>query len=39
VLEARRGLIDARMQELQLSGALAKTRVALSYYANEGGHR
>ncbi len=39
VLEARRGLVEGRMQELQLSGALAKARVGLSYYANEGGHR
>lgn len=39
VLEARRGLVEARMQELQLSGAQARARVALSYYTNEGGHR
>ena len=38
VLEARRNLVEARMQELQLAGALAKSRVALSYYASEGGH-
>lgn len=36
VLEARRGLVEARMQELQLEGALARTRVAVSYYASEG---
>ena len=39
VLEARRGLVEGRMQEVQLSGALARTRVALSYYTNEGAHR
>ncbi len=39
VLEARRGLVEARMQEQQLAGALAKTRVALSYYASEGAHQ
>jgi cobalt-zinc-cadmium efflux system outer membrane protein len=39
VLEARRGLVEARMQEQQLVGALAKTRVALSYYASEGVHQ
>lgn len=39
VLEARRGLVEGRMQEVQLSGAVARTRVALSYYTNEGDHR
>lgn len=39
VLEGRRGLVEARMQELQLAGALARSRVALSYYATEGGHQ
>ena len=39
VLEARRSLVEGRMQEFQLSGAQAKARVALSYYTNEGGHR
>lgn len=39
VLEARRGLVEARMQEQQLSGALAKAGVGLSYYASEGGQR
>jgi outer membrane protein TolC len=39
VLEGRRSLLEARMQELQLAGALARSRVALSYYASEGGHQ
>jgi hypothetical protein len=39
VLEARRGLVEARMQEQQLAGAVARTRVALSYYASEGAHQ
>jgi outer membrane protein TolC len=39
VLEARRGLVEARMQELQLSAGHAKARVALSYFEAEGGHR
>jgi len=39
VLEARRSLVEARLQELQLSGAQTRARVALAFYANEGGHR
>ena len=39
VLEARRALIEARLQELQLRAALAKARVALSYFSGERGHR
>ena len=39
VLEARRGLVEARLQEQQLSGALARASVGLSYYDNEGSQR
>jgi outer membrane protein TolC len=39
VLEARRALIEARMQELSLRGAQARARVALQYFEDYGAHR
>jgi outer membrane protein TolC len=39
VFEARRALLEARVQELQLLAAQARSRVVLAYYGNEGGHR
>jgi outer membrane protein TolC len=38
VFEARRQLIDARIQELALRAAQAKARIALQYFEHEGAH-
>jgi outer membrane protein TolC len=35
VFEARRGLIDARVQELALMAAQAKARIALQYFEHQ----
>jgi outer membrane protein, heavy metal efflux system len=39
VLEARRSLVEARMQELTLRAAQARARIALQYYEDYGAHR
>lgn len=39
VLEARRALIEARMQELGLAAAQARARLALQYFEDYGAHR
>jgi cobalt-zinc-cadmium efflux system outer membrane protein len=39
VLEGRRALIEARMQELALRGAQARARIALQYFEDYGAHR
>ncbi len=39
VFDARRQLIDARMQELALRATQAKARVALQYFEHDGGDR
>jgi cobalt-zinc-cadmium efflux system outer membrane protein len=39
VLEARRALIEARMQALALTGAQARARLALQYFEGYGAHR
>ncbi len=39
VLEARRALVEARMQELTLRAAQARARIALQYYEDYGAHR
>ena len=39
VLEARRSLIDARIQELAVLSTRAKARIALQYFEEYGGHR
>ena len=39
VFEARRALVEARMQELTLRAAQARARIALQYYEDYGAHR
>ncbi len=39
VFEARRGLIDARMQLLAVTAARARARIALQYFEEYGGHQ
>jgi len=39
VLEARRGLIEVRMQELALRAVQARARIALQYFEDYGAHR
>jgi outer membrane protein TolC len=39
VFDARRQLIDVRIQELAARAALAKARIALQYFEHEGTHR
>jgi outer membrane protein TolC len=38
VFEARRGLVEARIQELLMRGAQARARIALQYFEHEEGH-
>ena len=39
VFEARRGLVEARIQELLMHGAQAKARIALQYFEHDEGRR
>lgn len=39
VFEARRGLVEARIQELLMRGAQARARIALQYFEHDGGQR
>jgi outer membrane protein TolC len=39
VLDGRRGVIDARIQDLTLRATQAKANIALQYFADWGGHR
>ena len=39
VFEARRGLVEARIQELLMRGAQARARIALQYFEHDAGQR
>jgi hypothetical protein len=38
VLEARRNLVEARIQQMVMRSMQAKARVALQYFEHDGGH-